>query len=188
MSKSKVGCGGSGVVMYIVFMIIKGLIFSGEDSFKYTDDTSYEPEIIAGTISHSLDWNDTENPEKSYDGAVTLSAEDYYNSKKNKESYWMYNRDLEANQNKIGPDSNAFRYAKEAFIWNKDVSCYSFDDSRWDLDDLEMIGIKEGYPYMKSYYNDNSKMNDVYSIFNKMQKQNNLALRSKKIINLLYLK
>ena len=175
MSKSKVGCGGIGVIMYIVFMIIKGLIFSGEDSSKYIDDTSYEPEIITGTISHSLDWNDTEHPEKSYDGIVTLSAEDYYDSKKNKESYWMYNRDLEPDQNKIGPGSNAFRYVKEAFIWNKDVSSYSFDDSRWNSSLLEPTGIKEGYPYMKSYYNDNSKMNDVYSIFNKIQKQNNLS-------------
>ena len=174
MSKNKGGCVGSGVVMYIVFMIIKGLIFSGEDSFKYTDDTTYEPEIITGTISHSLEWNDTEDPEKSYDGAVTLSAEDYYDSKKNKESYWMYNRDLEIDTNKMLAGSNAFSYLKEGLVWNKDVSSYAFDDSRWNSS-LEATGRKEGYPYMKSYYNDNSKMNDIYSIFNKIQKQDNLS-------------
>ena len=157
MSKNKGGCVGSGVVMYIVFMIIKGLIFSGEDSFKYTDDTTYEPEVITGTISHSLEWNDTEHPEKSYDGAVTLSAEDYYDSKKNKESYWMYNRDLEIDTNKMLAGSNAFSYLKEGLVWNKDVSSYAFDDSRWNSS-LEATGRKEGYPYMKSYYNDNSKI------------------------------
>ena len=172
MSKNKErgGCGGI-FGLFWLFMIIRGCISGGDDTDKvpnYVD--SDEIEITGPTISHNLDWSDTEHPDKNYTGTVTLNTEDHYSSKKNKESYWYLDRNGNVKNSK-----NAFTFLKEGFVWNRDVSSYKFDDDRWNSDYLKPIGIKEGYSYMKSYSHDKSKLNFIYSLFDDIQKEQRLS-------------
>lgn len=175
-NKGKGGC-GSFIILYILFMIIKGWMSGGDDSHTpppTIPDESEETEIT-GTVSHSLEWVDTEHPDKIYEGTVTLSSANYYASKRNKESYWPYGEDLYPDIVKLANEPNSWAFFTQAYVWNRDVSNWSFDDARWETPGLKIIGMKEGFSYLKVYLHDKSKLNFLYSLFNDIQKKQELS-------------
>jgi len=175
MDKFKVRClssFGLFILVYIVFNIFSctGIEYS-EDINIVTDNVI---ETGSGTISHSLEWVDTEHSENSYKGTIVMSEQDYFDSKNYKESYWWLDKHGNPDEYKLENSKNAFLHLKEAFVWNRDVSSYTFDDDRWNSPYLKTTGFKEGYSYMKSYYHDKSRLDYLYSVFNKIQKEKNL--------------
>ena len=172
-NKERGGCGGS-IVFFLFFIIIRGCI-SGEYDRSSTpdfDDDSDEIEII-GPISHSLEWSDSEHPRKRYTGTVKLDALDYYSSKNYKASCSPF----DLTDNELKNSSNGMECLKEYLVWNKNISNYSAERiiSDFEAEILYPLGVKSGWPYKKSYLHDKSKLDFLYSMFNKIQKKENLT-------------
>ena len=169
----KEGCGGI-FALFWLFMIIRGCISGGDDTDNvpnYVD--SDEIEITGPTISHNLNWSDTEHPDKNYTGTVTLNTSDYYDSKKYKASCSVY----EMTDNELKNSSNGMECLKEYMVWNKNISNYSAERiiSAFEREILYPVGVKAGWPYKKSYLHDKSKLDFLYSMFNEIQKKENLT-------------
>jgi len=177
MSKNKErgGCGGV-IILYIFIMIIRGWINGGNDTSIppnfYNDIDEVE---ITGPISHSLEWVDTEHPEKSYNSMVTLSSQDYYDSKNYKSNCWPI--DLLTGEWKFQNRGNGMECMQEYFVWNINISNYSAKRiiEEYTNETIEIVDVRDGWAYKKSYLHDKSKLDFLYSMFNEIQKKENLT-------------
>jgi len=172
-NREKGGCGGI-FGLFWLFMIIRGCISGGDDTDNvpnYVD--SDEIKITGPTISHNLNWSDTEHPDKNYTGTVTLNSSDYYDSKRYKASCSA----IEMTENELKNSSEGLECLKEYIVWNKNISNYSakkiiFESKR---ERIYPVGFRQGWTYKKSYLYDKSKLDFLYSMFNEIQKKENLT-------------
>jgi len=179
-NKEKGGC-GSVIFFAVLFLIIRGWFSGGDDTDNTQDYVDDRAEIeIAETTSNSLVWKSVfSNSEDSYKGSISISSQDYYNSKDYKSSYFYYKYPYIDPEGNWIPDMRKFYsnigqdFLKNSNLWDADVSDFSAYDSRWEY--VERIGLKEGYSYKKSHLFDRFKLDFVYSMFDEIQEEHGLS-------------